>query len=106
MGEARGRIAEVCQRLAEVFRQAVPLQPPPDKGKKRPTEKEITAATEIGLGKFYAAAREERERRRLGILGRARVAICLQQRLLEAGYPAPLVKQVLFAMLVSAFVGR
>ncbi len=106
MGEARGRIAEVCQRLADVFRQAVPLQPPPGKGKKRPTEKEVEAVTASGLEKFYATAREERERRRLGILGRARVALCLQQRLLEAGYPAPLVKQVLFAMLVSAFVGR
>ena len=48
----------------------------------------------------------EREKHRLGVIARARVAFGLQQRLLAAGYPPALVKQVLFAMLVSAFVGK
>ena len=62
-------------------------------------------ATESGLKKFYEAARVEREQHRLGVIGRARVAFALQQRLLAAGYPPAIVKQVLFAMLISAFVG-
>ena len=105
MGNAQGRIPDICDRLAEAFRSAVPLRPEGIKGRKKPSEKEIMLATESGLKKFYEAARAEREQHRLGVIGRARVAFALQQRLLAAGYPAPLVKQVLFAMLVSAFVG-
>ena len=105
MVKAGGRIADVCDKLSDAFRAAVPLHPVGSKGKKRPTDKEIASATELGLEKFYEAARQERKRHRLGIVARARVAFLLQQRLLAAGYPAPLVKQVLFAMLISAFVG-
>lgn len=105
MSKPQGTIQAICERLINVFSNAVPLQPEVPKGRKRPSEKEIALATESGLEKFYAAARAEREQHRLGVIGRARVAFALQQHLLEAGYPPPLVKQVLFAMLVSAFVG-
>ena len=105
MKKAQGRIADACDRLLVEFRTAVPLSPQMPKGRKRPSEIEITLTTESGLTKFYEAARAERERYRLGIIGRARVAFALQQRLLAAGYAPVLVKQVLFAMLVSAFVG-
>jgi len=105
MGKAQGRIADICDRLSAAFCSAVPLHPESGKGRKRPSEKEIALATESSLKKFYEAARAERERHRLGVIGRARVAFHLQQRLLAAGYPPPVVKQVLFAMLVSAFVG-
>lgn len=105
MGKTQGRIPDICSRLLDAFTNAVPLHPEGTKARKRPSEKEIALATESGLKKFYAAARAEREQHRLGVIGRARVAFALQQRLLAAGYPAPLVKQVLFAMLVSAFVG-
>ena len=105
MGKAQGRIADVCERLLAAFTVAVPLYAEGVRGRKRPSEKEIESATEAGLKKFYEAARTERERHRLGVIGRARVAFHLQQRLLAAGYPPVLVKQVLFAMLVSAFVG-
>lgn len=106
MAKAQGRIQEICERLLAAFRNAVPLHPEGGKGQKRPSEKEIALATESGLKRFYEAARAEREQHRLGIIGRARVAFGLQQRLLDSGYPPALVKQVLFAMLVSAFVGK
>lgn len=105
MAKAQGRIADICDRLSDTFRSAVPLHMEGGKGRKRPSEKEIALATESGLKKFYQAARAERQQHRLGIIGRARVAFRLQQQLLAAGYPSPVVKQVLFAMLVSAFVG-
>jgi hypothetical protein len=84
----------------------VPLPEEFAKGRKKSSEKEVQQQIDAGLARFYEAARAERERSRLGLIGRARVSFALQQRLLGAGYPAPLVKQVLFAMLVSAFVGR
>lgn len=105
MGETKGRITDICGRLFDALINAVPRHPEGGKGRKRPSEKEIALATESGLKKFYEAARLEREQHRLGVIGRARVAFALQQRLLAAGYPSAIVKQVLFAMLVSAFVG-
>ncbi len=105
MFKTQGRIQGICERLSDAFCDAVPLHPERVSGRKRPSETEIALATESGLKKFYEAARAEREQHRLGIISRARVAFLLQQRLLAAGYPAVLVKQVLFAMLVSAFVG-
>lgn len=106
MAKVRGRIDEICDRLIEIFVREVPLQPAIAKGKKRLSENEIAAVVDSGLKRFYGAARAEREKHRLGVIARARVAFGLQQRLLAAGYPPALVKQVLFAMLVSAFVGK
>lgn len=106
MGKALGRTQEICERLTDVFRSAVPLQPPAGSGRKRISEKEVAAGVDAGLKRFYEAARLEREQHRLGVIGRARVAFGLQQRLLGAGYSPALVKQVVFAMLVSAFVGK
>lgn len=74
--------------------------------RKKPQEKEIRQRADAGLAQFYEAARVERERYRLGVIGRARVAFDLQRRLLAAGYAPSLVRQVVFAMLVAAFVGR
>lgn len=105
MAKAQGRIGDICDRLSDAFHIAVPLHLEDGKGRTRPSENEIALATESGLKKFYQAAHAERQQHRLGIIGRARVAFHLQQRLLAAGYPSPVVKQVLFAMLVSAFVG-
>lgn len=105
MAKTHGKIADTCDRLGEAFQRLVPLHPDLLKGKKRPTEKEIKAASERAMQQFFAAAREERLQQGLGVIGRARVAFGLQQRLMKAGYPPALVKQVLFAMLTSAFVG-
>ena len=106
VSKVQGQIPDICDRLSAAFTRAVPLHPQSAKGRKRVSEKEIASATESGLKHFYAMARIERERHRLGIIGKARVAFRLQQDLLAKGYAPALVKQVLFAMLVSAFVGE
>lgn len=105
MEKTQGPVQEISQKLCEEFQRAVPLRPEKVKRGKKLTESEIRASSEAALQRFYEAARQERQRHALGIIGRARVAFALQQRLLQAGYPAPLVKQVLFAMLTSVFVG-
>ena len=105
MGKKQGRIQDISGRLCEEFQRVVPLLPGKVKPGKPLSENEIKAASETALNKFYAAAQRERLHHRLGIIGRARLAFALQQGLLKAGYPSSLVKQVLFAMLASAFVG-
>ena len=105
MAKTRGQIPDSCDRLSEAFQRLVPLHPAPLKGRKRPTEQELKATSERALQQFFAAAREERLQQGIGVIGRARVAFGLQQRLIKFGYPPALVKQVLFSMLTSAFVG-
>lgn len=103
---AQESIEQVAERLTSAFRTAVPLPEEMIKGKKKPSQAEIRQKVESGLAHFYEAARAERNRLRLGLISRARVAFHLQKGLLAAGYAPSLVKQVLFAMLVAAFVGR
>lgn len=107
MGKEKGRIQVIGAELCEDFQRLVALPPDKTRGKSRhkPSDQDIKAASEAALKKFYAAADALRRTHRLGLIGRARVAFDLQQRLLAAGYPSPLVKQVLFALLTSAFVG-
>lgn len=105
MTSKAGKIEEISGRLCKEFQSAMPA-PPDAKGRgKKISDQEIKARTEAGLKRFYQSAEEERSRHQLGIIGRARVAFALQKKLLEAGYPAPLVKQVLMALLASVFVG-
>lgn len=105
MSSSPGSIQDISDRLAESFCHSVDLHTSGAKGRRRPSAKEIEATSAEAVRRFLATAREERTRHRLGLIARARVAFRVQQRLLAAGYPASLVKQVLFAMLVSAFVG-
>lgn len=70
------------------------------------SEDEIKSNSEAALRKFYESARNEIHGSRLGVIARARVAFNLQQRLISAGYAPALVKQVLFSMLISVFVGK
>lgn len=104
MAKTQGRIPAISQTLFEEFQRVMPLHAD-KRGARKPSDKDIQVASEASLKKFYEAAKTERLRHRLGIVGRARVAFGLQQRLIEAGYPSLLVKQVLFAMLTSAFIG-
>lgn len=99
------KVAEAGERLFAVFQHTVPL---PDSfgNRRKPQELEIRRRVDAGLAKFYDAVRVERDRMHLGIIGRARLAFDLQRRLLAVGYAPPLVKHVVFAMLVAAFVGR
>lgn len=103
--EKRERVSDICDRLGESFLRLVPLKPAGFKGRKRPSDQEIKNISAGALERFFAVAKEERLRHDLGVVARARVAFGLQQRLLKAGYPPSLVKQVLFAMLAAAFVG-
>lgn len=99
-------VQEAGEKLCGVFCECVPLPATAARGRKKPSEQEIREKTERGLARFYEIARDERKRRRLGLIGRARVAFDLQGRLLAAGYPPNVVKQVLFSLLMSAFVDR
>lgn len=99
-------IEEIIERLYAGFRSAVPLPGDQPKGKKPPGKQEVERRTAAGLAQLYEAARTERHKHRLGIVSRARVAFGLQKKLLAAGYEPRLVKQVLFAMLTTGFVGR
>jgi hypothetical protein len=92
-------IQESSDELLSLFKAVVPLGG--RKQKDPPTPKAIAD----GLDRFYTEARAMRKRLRLGVIGRARVAFRLQQHLLSEGYPQDLVRQVLFALLVSAFAG-
>jgi ABC-type uncharacterized transport system YnjBCD ATPase subunit len=91
-------IEQSAEHLFAFFQQALPRQ---QKGKPA-TEKAVAEALE----RFVAETKVERARRRLGIIGRARLALHLQKRLMAAGYPAQLVRQVVFSLLVSALVGH
>lgn len=99
-------ISAACDRLFAVFTEAVPSPERLARQGRKPAEADVVRLVEQGLARFHAAAREERQQQRLGIIARARLAFALQRRLLAAGYDAALVKQVLFAMLVQAFVGK
>jgi hypothetical protein len=106
MSKKLALVDEISEKLCDKFRLAVPLHPEMPKRGKKISEQDIKASSESALKTFYQLADEERLRHGLGIIGRARVAFGLQQRLLQAGYAVPLVKQVLLALLASAFVGR
>ncbi len=95
-----GVVKETGDRLAKFFLDVVPLPSGQIKGKKI-----SPSLIEAGLQRFYQEARAVRDQNRLGIIGRARVARYVQQQLLVAGYAPDLVRQVLFSMLVSAFIG-
>lgn len=105
MKKTQGTVQAISQRLFDEFQRVVPLQPAKSKRGNRPSDKDITSATEAALNRFYEVARRERREHRLGLIGRARVAFALQQHLLQAGYAPPLVKQVVFAMLMTVFIG-
>jgi hypothetical protein len=105
MGKTQDRIQQISEKLSGDFQRLVPLRPEKGKSGKRPSDEDIRHTSAAALKTFYEEARRERLSHGLGVFGRARVALALQQRLLSAGYPAALVKQVLFAMLTAAFVG-
>lgn len=74
---------------------------PKPKKNKSPSKAEWALALE----KFNSQARAIRTQFRLGLLGRAIVAYRLQPRLLAVGYSPDVVRQILFSMVLHAFVG-
>ncbi len=91
------RYSEATQALENAFLAAVPKP----KKNKPPSKAEWAVALE----KFNTQAREIRAQYGLGLLGRSIVAYRLQPRLLAAGYPPDVVRQILFSMVLHAFVG-
>jgi hypothetical protein len=105
MAKTLNEVVKVSDLLAEKFIRLLPLKPPAHSGKSKPVG-DLEKSTQKTLEEFYEFARLERQRHGFGVINRARVAYGVQKKLLEAGYPSPLVKQVLFAMLISAFSGN
>jgi hypothetical protein len=101
-----GSVSQISDRLAAFFIDAVPLQSVRGHGGRPLSREQLLARVEAGLGRFYGVAQAERDAHGLGVIGQARVALGLQQRLLAAGYPVQQVRQVLFSMLAAAFVAR
>ena len=99
-----GQVQEIADRLFFVFQSVSPCDRPGLRREQSAQDRE--RLVDAGLKRLYAEAAAEREKHRLGVLGRARVAFHLQQKMIAAGYPPLLVRQVLFAMLASAFTGR
>jgi hypothetical protein len=106
MSKSLDSVRAVSEQLAETFKRLIPLQPMRPTRSRKLSANQLSINSAKALASFYESARIERDRLGLGVIGRARVAFGVQQRLLVAGYPSQLVKQVLFAMLASAFVGK
>lgn len=91
------RYSEATLALEEAFVRVTPKT----KKNKAPSE----ADWALALEKFNAEARVIRTKFRLGVIGRAMVAYRLQPRLIASGYAPVVVRQLLFSMILSAFVG-
>jgi hypothetical protein len=90
------RYSEATVVLEEAFTRSIPT------GKKKPPSKADWA---LALEKFNGEARLIRARYKLGVIGRSLVAYRLQRRLMANGYPPEVVRQLLFSMILNAFVG-
>ncbi len=91
------RYTLATQALENAFLAAVPKP----KKNKTPNQEDWVQALE----KFNENARKVRVQYRLGLIGRAVVAYRLQPRLLAAGCSPDVVRQILFSMVLHAFVG-
>lgn len=96
LGMIVSRYSEAAVVLEEAFVRSIPA------GKKKPPSKADWA---LALEKFNDEARSIRARYKLGVIGRALVAYRLQRRLMANGYPPEVVRQLLFSMILNAFVG-
>ncbi len=101
-----GNVQEISERLFSVFQEG--LSPSGDQHRlgRKPSIKALEPIAEAGLARFYAEAARERKKHRPGIIARARIAFHLQKKMVAAGYPLPVVRQVLIAMILSAFISR
>lgn len=93
-------VDEISQQLFSIFRESVPL---PSAAQSRKIKHEEIM---LSLGKFNDEARALRRTHRLGVLARARIILSLQRQFVAAGYPADMSRDVLFSLILSAFVGK
>ena len=92
-----GKVEQVAAELEAAFFRSAP------QGKrKRMSEAEWANSLE----RFHADAREIRSRHALGVIGRARASLRLQQRLIAAGFPAEVVRKLVFTLLLNSFSGK
>ncbi len=90
-----GKSADAAQALSEAFFRCAPIT------KKKPaTEAEWAAA----LQKFHNEAKAVRQRYSLGPINRATAAYQFQKRLLAAGIEPKVVRQVVFSLVLNAFI--
>ncbi len=87
--------ADAAAALAESFFRCAPVA-----RKKPATEAEWTAA----LQKFHNEANAIRQRYSLGLLNRAVAAYQFQKKLLVAGIEPRIVRQVVFSLVLNAFI--
>ena len=91
-----GKSTGAAQALVEAFFRTVP------EGKKK-QKNEVEWAN--SLSKFYLEAKEIRQRYSLGIFSRAATAYKFQRLLLKAGFDANTARQVVFSLVLNAFIG-
>lgn len=99
-------VSKVQEAGDELFRLFQEIIPAPDVRKARKTAKLSEAQIGQSLDRFYKEARAVRIRRGLGLISRARVIRYLERRMIGAGYEGDLVKKVVFALILYAFIGR
>lgn len=95
------KVTDAGDELFALFEKTVSLPAEKIKGG-RGSEAQI----QLALERFYVEAKSVRSKHRMGLISRARVVRHFQSRMVARGYPAALVKQVTFALIVSAFIGR
>lgn len=89
---------QVAVALEKAFLACVPQK---GKNQKKIGEKEWAQALE----KFNAKAKSLRLEYRLGWFGRALTAYRFQRNLIAQGHPPDMVRQLVFSMVLNAFVG-
>lgn len=90
------RYSDASAALENAFTAAIP------KSRKSSTQQ---LEWEKSLNRFNQEARQIRVRYRLGPLGRAVVAYRLQKALMGKGHSPEVVRQLVFSMILNAFVG-
>jgi hypothetical protein len=94
---ALSKVTEAAVALEEAF-----LRSAPSNRKKRSSEEEWTRS----LHKFFVEAADIRRRFSLGLIGRARTAYLLQQKLIVAGFPADVVRKLVFSLILNSFTAN
>lgn len=92
-----GKYAQAALALEDAFTRSFPTV-----GKKNKLTK---ADWSLALGKFNQSARDIRVQYKLGVIGRAVSAYQFQKSLLAKGHQPDVVRQLLFSMIINAFVG-
>ncbi len=95
-------IEEIAGQLFAVFCDCVPVHKEWKNSAKRLKSEHVG----VGLDKLYDKARELRRTHRPSVLARARIVLALQRHFHAAGYPAEMTREVLFSLILAAFVGK